>query len=128
MKGKLKPPSGLSAKARGIWTEVQRVYELDADGEVFLARWLEANDLADRLHTVALAAGLTSTPEGRASLSAYRDASQTALKYAKALGLDKASQGAPRRPGRPSDEAWSPMRRRERDRLTGAPLRAPGTA
>jgi hypothetical protein len=128
MKGELRPPKGFSAKARATWREVLQRYELDPVGRVFLPRWLEADDLADRLHAAALAAGLTATREGRAALAAYRDASQTALKYAKALGLDKTAQGTPRRPGRPSDEAWSPMRHRERDRVTGQPLRPPGVA
>jgi hypothetical protein len=51
MKWELRPLKGFSAKARATSREVLQRYELDPDGRVFLPRWLEADDLADRLCT-----------------------------------------------------------------------------
>jgi hypothetical protein len=114
-------PRDLSPRSSTLWTTLHAQYDFEPHTDELLERALRYFDLADTLLTNAHEVGLT-TPAGRGALSGSRDASMARLKLFQATGLDKADAGEPRRPGRPSDQAWSKMRQ-PRDPLTGRPLR-----
>jgi hypothetical protein len=122
----VKPPA-LSKRSRALWEQLHGRYELSVADEAILRRALEAYDVHDSLMATARAAGLAAK-DSRALLGAARDAALVGLRHWAALGFGKADQSAPRRPGRPSDTAWSSTRRRERDHLTGQPLGPLGAA
>ena len=92
---------------------LRAAYEFSPADEVLLPLALAAYDLRDELEASARAAGI-STKEGRALLSAARDAALVGLRHWLALGFPKADAGAPRRPGRQPGENWSRQRRQAR--------------
>jgi hypothetical protein len=110
MPADLKPPKGLSPRLQDLWRRLHAENTFSPDAEDLLERYLRNLALADELTARARETGLTSA-DGHRALAAARDCMQTALKILKATGLDKAAEAAPRRPGRPAGEDWSPERK-----------------
>ena len=103
-------PNHFSARGQALWDRLHEANRVYPDSDELLRRALLAFDLADSLLERARRPGIKLSDE-RALLSASRDASMVGLKLMKSVGLDRADIGPARRPGRPSDIAWSQQRR-----------------
>jgi hypothetical protein len=114
-----RPPRDLSVRATRLWDELHRDATFSPDCDEYLERALRCFDLADELTAAARPAGFD-TPKGRGLLAAARDQHMVGLKLFQACGLDRLD-ATPRRPGRPSGDQWSALRRqaRPRDAVTG---------
>ena len=96
-------PRGLSPRSRAIWRDLVTEYTFEKNELVSLRRALEWFDRSDAL--IASAVGTTDARERAALLKQAKDASNCGLRYWRTL---KFTEGvATRRPGRPSDDAWS---------------------
>jgi hypothetical protein len=110
----------LSPEFEEFSNELSRDFSIGTADRLMKRVSLESYELRERLMVAAEKAGL-STKEGRALLASARDAGTLGLKHWVAAGFQKADQGQPRRPGRPSGEDWS-LRRREAARALRARL------
>jgi hypothetical protein len=102
-------PTGLSARSERLWIELHAEHDFSLDADELCERGLRAFDLSDKLYELARKAGLA-TPKAKGLLASARDAAMVGLKLFKGVGFDKIDTTT-RRPGRPSDAAWSAQRR-----------------
>ena len=100
-------PPGLSPTSAGIWRELTGTHTFEARELVTFERALRWFDRSEQW--LAEAAGA----EGRERAQLVKqslDASTAGLRFWKTLRF---VDGLPRRVGRPSDDAWSPQRKRQ---------------
>jgi hypothetical protein len=101
-----RPPAKLSAWAREEWARLHELHDFERYEDLVLTRSLRWFDLSDKW--LAQAERAKSEKQRRVLIAQARDASQTGLRFWRALKFS--GDDPTRRAGRPSDRAWSSQR------------------
>lgn len=102
-------PKGLSAESRVIWENLTTLHRFESHELVAFTRALRWFDRAD---TWLKAADAAEGREGAQLVKQAMDASNAGLRYWRTLKFTDGA--AARRPGRPSDDAWSAKRKAQK--------------
>jgi len=87
------PPRHLSARARGIWREINQEFALEAEALATLQIALENLDLADKARETLAREGIVSDGRRHPATDVLKQAHGLYLRAMRALGLDVEPRG-----------------------------------